>query len=45
MIKPGKWRFVPNEEIRQELTIAVESKAWSEMLGFGKNQKIYWMLH
>ena len=26
--------FVPNEEIRQELTVAVESKTWNEMLLF-----------
>ena len=26
--------FVPNEEIRQELTIAVESKPWNEMITF-----------
>lgn len=26
--------FVPNEEIRQELTIAVESRQWDEMLRF-----------
>ena len=29
-----KTAFVPNEEIRQELTTAVESKAWNEMLTF-----------
>lgn len=29
-----KLAFVPNEEIRQELTTAVESKAWNEMLQF-----------
>ena len=29
-----KTAFVPNEEIRQELTTAVESKAWNEMLLF-----------
>ena len=34
-----KMAFVPNEEIRQELTIAVESKAWSEMLGFWKESE------
>ena len=27
-----KTAFVPNEEIRQELTTAVESKKWNEML-------------
>lgn len=26
--------FIPNEEIRQELTLAVESKPWNEMLMF-----------
>lgn len=26
--------FVPNEEIRQELITAVESKSWNEMLIF-----------
>ena len=34
-----KMAFVPNEEIRQELTIAVESRAWSEMLGFWKESE------
>ena len=29
-----KTAFVPNEEIRQELTTAVESKHWNEMLKF-----------
>lgn len=29
-----KTAFVPNEEIRQELTNAVESKHWDEMLTF-----------
>lgn len=29
-----KEAFVPNEEIRQELTIAVESKKWNEMILF-----------
>lgn len=29
-----KTAFVPNEEIRQELAIAVESKRWNEMLQF-----------
>ena len=29
-----KTAFVPNEEIRQELTTAVESKLWNEMLQF-----------
>lgn len=29
-----KMAFVPNEEIRQELTIAVESKQWNEMITF-----------
>ena len=29
-----KTAFVPNEEIRQELTLAVESKHWNEMLLF-----------
>lgn len=31
-----EWRtaFVPNEEIRQELITAVESKSWNEMLIF-----------
>ena len=29
-----KMTFVPNEEIRQELTIAVESKPWNEMITF-----------
>ncbi len=29
-----KTAFVPNEEIRQELTTAVESKPWNEMLTF-----------
>lgn len=30
----GKTAFVPNEEIRQELSNAVESKRWNEMLQF-----------
>lgn len=29
-----KMAFVPNEEIRQELTVAVESRQWSEMARF-----------
>jgi hypothetical protein len=29
-----KTAFVPNEEIRQELTMAVESKRWNEMITF-----------
>lgn len=31
--------FVPNEEIRQELTAAVESRKWNEMLGFWQNSE------
>ena len=34
-----KTAFVPNEEIRQELTAAVESKHWNEMLKFQKNSE------
>lgn len=34
-----KTAFVPNEEIRQELTAAVESKQWNEMLEFQKNSE------
>ena len=34
-----KTAFVPNEEIRQELTAAVESKHWNEMLEFQKNSE------
>ena len=34
-----KTAFVPNEEIRQELTIAVESKKWSEMISFLKESE------
>lgn len=30
----SKRAFVPNEEIRQELTMAVESRQWNEMLHF-----------
>ena len=30
---------MPNEEIRQELTAAVESKQWNEMLEFQKNSE------
>ena len=30
----SKTAFVPNEEIRQELTVAVESKRWNEMIHF-----------
>ena len=29
-----KTAFIPNEEIRQELTVAVESRSWNEMLMF-----------
>ena len=29
-----KMAFVPNEEIRQELNVAVESKTWNEMIRF-----------
>lgn len=31
--------FVPNEEIRQELTTAVESKPWNEMLQFQQDSE------
>ena len=31
-MRTGRTAFVPNEEIRQELTTAVESKKWNEML-------------
>lgn len=34
-----KTAFVPNEEIRQELTTAVESRHWNEMLEFQKNSE------
>ena len=34
-----KTAFVPNEEIRQELTDAVESRRWSEMLEFQKDSE------
>ncbi|MGN9173547.1 AAA family ATPase [Lachnospiraceae bacterium HCP1S3_A8] len=34
-----KTAFVPNEEIRQELTDAVESRRWSEMLEFQKGSE------
>ena len=34
IMKPEKTAFVPNEEIRQELTTAVERKTWNEMLVF-----------
>lgn len=34
-----KTAFVPNEEIRQELTAAVGSKQWNEMLEFQKNSE------
>ena len=34
-----KMAFVPNEEIRQELMIAVESKPWNEMLVFQKESE------
>ena len=33
--------FVPNEEIRQELTIAVESKQWNEMIRFQQESENY----
>lgn len=29
-----KMAFIPNEEIRQELTVAVESRRWNELLMF-----------
>ena len=32
-----KTAFVPNEEIRQELTTAVESKKWNEMISFSQD--------
>ncbi len=36
-----KTAFVPNEEIRQELTVAVESKKWNEMINFqNESQKL-----
>ena len=35
----SKTAFVPNEEIRQELTTAVESKHWDEMLTFQKESE------
>ena len=34
-----KTAFVPNEEIRQELTAAVESKSWNEMLKFQQDSE------
>ena len=34
-----KTAFVPNEEIRQELTAAVESGAWNEMLSFQRDSE------
>lgn len=34
-----KTAFVPNEEIRQELTVAVESKPWNEMLKFQRDSE------
>ncbi len=35
-----KIAFVPNEEIRQELTNAVKSKSWNEMLMFQQESEI-----
>ena len=34
-----KTAFVPNEEIRQELTAAVESRGWNEMLAFQQDSE------
>ena len=34
-----KTAFVPNEEIRQELTTAVESRSWNEMLAFQQDSE------
>ena len=34
-----KTAFVPNEEIRQELTVAVESRPWNEMLKFQQDSE------
>ena len=34
-----KIAFVPNEEIRQELTAAVESRGWNEMLAFQQDSE------
>lgn len=34
-----KTAFVPNEEIRQELTAAVESRSWNEMLAFQQDSE------
>ena len=34
-----KTAFVPNEEIRQELTLAVESKKWDEMILFQRDSE------
>ncbi len=35
----AKTAFVPNEEIRQELTNAVESRAWNEMINFWRESE------
>ena len=35
----SKTAFVPNEEIRQELTAAVESRGWNEMLAFQQDSE------
>lgn len=35
-----KTAFVPNEEIRQELMIAVEDRSWDEMLEFQKESEL-----
>ncbi|WP_370823991.1 AAA family ATPase [Clostridium sp.] len=34
-----KMAFVPNEEIRQELTMAVESRSWNEMITFWQSSE------
>lgn len=34
-----KEAFVPNEEIRQELTVAVESKKWNDLIAFQQTSK------
>ena len=37
--------FIPNEEIRQELTTAVESTRWKELITFENESLFLWMRH
>lgn len=39
MIRIGDGAFVPNEEIRQELSKAVRRKHWNEMAAFSRDSE------